>query len=326
MIDCAPTFCAPFSAATPEHPHACIHTFEAKSVIGATVVSNNQRVVLGERPWSCFNVIAALSPLLAALATRCVYRSSFDSIKMPNILAVVGTRLPRPLTIIGRVLVQSGFRVKRTHTVFSPSNVTHLRFSHPMARSMFLWSAVRFTSADGPTTRAAQLSTKAMLPPLLSIRCCTRSAWKERSRIGDRGDPCGGPACANPVFSEWGPFMTVVVVQSEQDESIYRTNAHGIPRTTSLCGNLSLHTPLYVSSTSKLMKLTTLPFCHAPKVCSCGNKSACSADRFLRAPKWFVESRPKVSATYEILSATTASTALPSVDSGEMRRQAFATR
>ncbi|CDM38393.1 unnamed protein product [Penicillium roqueforti FM164] len=53
----------------------------------------------------------------------------------------------------------------------------------------------RLLCAVGPVTHAVKSSTKATAPPWLSICLCTRSALKNRNRIGDRGEPCGSPAC-----------------------------------------------------------------------------------------------------------------------------------
>ncbi|ENH73556.1 hypothetical protein FOC1_g10001095 [Fusarium oxysporum f. sp. cubense race 1] len=93
--------------------------------------------------------------------------------------------------------------------------------------------------------------------PELPIRLgFTRSALKNRNNIGDRGDPCGSPACGRGRLSELWPLITMVAVRSEQKESIQRKRSSGIPLAFIRCSNLSLHT-LYAPLTSKLMRLTT---------------------------------------------------------------------
>lgn len=156
--------------------------------------------------------------------------------------------------------------------------------------------------------------------------CCTRSALKNRNRIGDSGEPCGSPACGSSRLSDVRPFISIVAVRLEQNASIHLVRLEGIPRASILWMSRSLHTPLYAPLTSKLIRLTTT--CrrrHALYMYSCKRSTACSADCRFLAPKWFVGSNPYSSTTYEILSATTDSSTLPTVDNNEIGRQALAT-
>lgn len=96
-----------------------------------------------------------------------------------------------------------------------------------------------------------------------------------------------------------------------------------MPRAFILQSSRSLYTPLQAPLISKLIKLNTHRPRHAVQIYSCKSISAYSADRYFRAPKWLVRSKPYTSIACEILSATTDSSILPSVARSEISLHAF---
>jgi hypothetical protein len=66
-------------------------------------------------------------------------------------------------------------------------------------------------------------------PPFSLIRCCTRSALKKINRIGDKGEPCGSPACSSSLASDTWPFTTIVAMHLEQKALIQFTKTDGNP-------------------------------------------------------------------------------------------------
>ena len=63
-------------------------------------------------------------------------------------------------------------------------------------QSLWIFSKRRqFSSVESPQARILMLSTNPspVTQPVLCAQCSTRSALKNRKRIGDMGDPCGIP-------------------------------------------------------------------------------------------------------------------------------------
>jgi hypothetical protein len=93
-------------------------------------------------------------------------------------------------------------RVKWINAVLSASKVAPLALAHLVAfRMMVFWIILVFTAALGPVTQAVKSSMKATAPWFRLILKETKSALKNRKRIGDSGDPYGSPAWAR--FSTW---------------------------------------------------------------------------------------------------------------------------
>lgn len=155
-----------------------------------------------------------------------------------------------------------------------------------------------------------------MTHPLLHVSCV------EEKEPG-REKPCGSPACPSSLSSGSRPFISIVAELLEQRASTHFTRHKGVPLAASRWRSLFLHTALYAPLTSKLKRLTTS--CSAtPWKCVHGrNSRACSAD-FSRAPKRLVGNSPGVSTANDVLSAMTAFSSFPSVDSSEIGLHAFA--
>src|SRR2546430_12764795 len=82
------------------------------------------------------------------------------------------------------------------------------------------------------------------MEPYLPLRPpFSRLALKNRKRIGERGEPCGRPACGSSVCLEASPFTTMVALRSEQKASIHLTQISGIHLSLSRCKRTSFATP-----------------------------------------------------------------------------------
>ena len=114
--------------------------------------------------------------------------------------------------------------------VFSASKVAPLLLSQPSASTIIASIPSRLLYAVDPVTHAVKSSTKATAPPWLSICLCRRSALKKRNRIGDRGEPCGSPACGRLWTSDNCPLIWMFAVRSEQNASTHRSRPSGMPR------------------------------------------------------------------------------------------------
>jgi hypothetical protein len=97
-----------------------------------------------------------------------------------------------------------------------------LSFKGRSASLMIASILSRLLCAVDPVTHAVKSSTKAT-PPWLSICLCTRSALKKRNRIGDRGEPCGSPACGRLWSSDYCTLVWMFAVRSEQNASTHRS-------------------------------------------------------------------------------------------------------
>ena len=105
--------------------------------------------------------------------------------------------------------------------------------------------------AVGPVTYAVKLSTNAIAPLYVLMRCCTKSALEKRKRIGDRGDSCSKPACSSSRVLEVCPLTWIDAVCSEQNASTYCNSLSSMSCAFILYSSLSLHTlapPLSVCS------------------------------------------------------------------------------
>jgi hypothetical protein len=141
--------------------------------------------------------------------------------------------------------------------------------------------------------------------------------------IGDKGDPCGMPACAIGSVSLSNISIVMVAVLLLQKSIIHRPSVSGIPLCKSLFWSTTLLTPLKAPWTSKVTNETTILFLHASYMRSTRTLIAYSQDLFFLALKWLRGRRLCFSAMKENLFATTASRPLLIVARSEIGRKAF---
>lgn len=102
---------------------------------GATVTTKSCLAVRGDNILSLLRYMAAVRPLVAALAI-CFLNLSFASMTTPKILAFWFGLITSPLIVNGMRLVYSMTRVKWTMVVLLHLNVALLRLSYASAWSM----------------------------------------------------------------------------------------------------------------------------------------------------------------------------------------------
>lgn len=175
---------------------------------------NNCRAVAGDRPRSRLSSIAASKPLEAALAMCSLYLSLVSMIT-PRILTWSLGSMVCPLMVKGSLSNLYALGVKCMIAVLSASKVALLLLSQLSVSLIITSMPCRLLYAVGPVTHALKSSTNAIAPPWLSICHCTRSALKNRNKIGERGEPCGNPACRRLRISDTSPLIRMVAVRSE---------------------------------------------------------------------------------------------------------------
>jgi len=89
------------------------------------------------------------------------------------------------------------------NSVLLSSNVAPTFLAHSRARGIMLLCIFwLFSSIDFPTTHEEKSSAKQMAPESLVIAWSARAALKIMYRIGEHGEPCGIPGCANTSASD----------------------------------------------------------------------------------------------------------------------------
>ena len=125
-------------------------------------------------------------------------------------------------------------------------------------------------------------------PDTLQVRrehSSTRSALKNKKRMGEMGDPCG-----MPVVTRWaGPCQrpsTSEVWRSARKLAIHRTITVGKPFLRRLCSTRLWETWLKAPAMSRLSSVATLsrPWPHTVWICSVSSSSAVEVSRCRRHP------------------------------------------